>query len=63
MHVPGFTLLRLPSITLTPEVALRRAIEEYVMSRPGLIRKHLDIASLDLCSTRDFRYTRTSNLY
>jgi hypothetical protein len=40
------TALVLPSLVLTPERPLKRAIEEYLVARPELERKELDIQSL-----------------
>ena len=40
------TGLALPSLALTPEEPLRRAIEEYVAARPELARRELDLISL-----------------
>lgn len=37
----------LPSLALRDEVALRQAIEEYISYRPNLIRKELDLTSLE----------------
>ena len=40
------TGLAFPSLALTPEEPLRRAIEEYVAARPELARRELDLISL-----------------
>ena len=58
------TGLQLPSLVLKPELPLQRAIEEYSSYRPELVRKELDILSLQTIaeSLEEERRAKSSRL-